>query len=603
MDSDACINHFQNFIKDNRLIAKSGVLEFDFQLLAKRNPKLSQKVLDDPENSLGYLSIAYKNIHEIEVDISPYNLPRSEEVPLKRLRAKHINKLLSVRAIIMSKSQVAPITISARFECPSCGNIQNVLQRGPKFREPSRCGCGRKGRFRLLEKEKVDFIHFSCEDLPENLKPSEQPGRLLCEAMGPIVKGEEMFPVAGRVLITGILEERPIQLRTGGQSTKSDFIFKILNMKNLELFSFDGAVTEEEADIHKVIRQSHNPAAIIRQAIFPDHVGDEAIIEAMIYQQFAGDSHNGTRDFFHILLVGEKALGKSAISQKAAQLNPISKFATGPDLSKVGLTIASVKDPYTKALIPQAGILPKANGGCAWIDEIEKLDDEHKKGLHTPMADGICYKNVAGIDTKLVSQTSILATANPKVVNSKDKVVNSKDKVVRFKVNLVDTLVSRFDLIFQMFDRQDPTLDGKIATSIFERTTSPSENTTCASNLTTCASNLTTLFSKSEEERVCIIKNYIYLCKNKKKSIPFSRRLGKHTTHWYISAREQARDVSWEHKSIDPRSLVGLIILARAIARAKWADSVTIDHFKLANRYFSAAGLSKEKEIPEETVE
>lgn len=45
---------------------------------------------------------------------------------------------------------------NARFECPSCGTIISVLQLSKKFREPSRCSCGRRGGFKNIDKEVVD---------------------------------------------------------------------------------------------------------------------------------------------------------------------------------------------------------------------------------------------------------------------------------------------------------------------------------------------------------------------------------------------------------------------------------------------------------------
>ena len=41
--------------------------------------------------------------------------------------------------------------IAGRYECPSCGNVLHILQNETKVREPSRCGCGRKGKFKLLD--------------------------------------------------------------------------------------------------------------------------------------------------------------------------------------------------------------------------------------------------------------------------------------------------------------------------------------------------------------------------------------------------------------------------------------------------------------------
>jgi len=45
---------------------------------------------------------------------------------------------------------------SARFECPSCGTIITVLQLDEKFREPTRCSCGRRGGFNVLSKELIE---------------------------------------------------------------------------------------------------------------------------------------------------------------------------------------------------------------------------------------------------------------------------------------------------------------------------------------------------------------------------------------------------------------------------------------------------------------
>jgi len=47
--------------------------------------------------------------------------------------------------------------IFCKFECPSCGNVLNTQSpfwnkkmRKVGIAEPTRCGCGRKGSFKLL---------------------------------------------------------------------------------------------------------------------------------------------------------------------------------------------------------------------------------------------------------------------------------------------------------------------------------------------------------------------------------------------------------------------------------------------------------------------
>ena len=55
------------------------------------------------------------------------------------------------------------IGILCKFECPSCGNV--ISKASPfwnsdvrkKLKEPTKCGCGRKGEFRLFDFERCEF--------------------------------------------------------------------------------------------------------------------------------------------------------------------------------------------------------------------------------------------------------------------------------------------------------------------------------------------------------------------------------------------------------------------------------------------------------------
>ena len=74
--------------------------------------------------------------------------------------------------------------ILTKFECPSCGNIihkrEVIVAQGKslKFTQPSKCGCGRVGDFRLLgyteqqvaifDKDKTVYV------LPNNLTDKEK---------------------------------------------------------------------------------------------------------------------------------------------------------------------------------------------------------------------------------------------------------------------------------------------------------------------------------------------------------------------------------------------------------------------------------------------
>jgi DNA replicative helicase MCM subunit Mcm2 (Cdc46/Mcm family) len=63
------------------------------------------------------------------------------------------------REVICSVSKVNKPYLkvkSAKFECPSCGSILSVIQIDEKFRQPSRCACGRRGGFKIISKELIE---------------------------------------------------------------------------------------------------------------------------------------------------------------------------------------------------------------------------------------------------------------------------------------------------------------------------------------------------------------------------------------------------------------------------------------------------------------
>lgn len=89
---------------------------------------------------------------------------------IEDLRTNHIGKTVSIIGILKDYSKVMTRTIKARFECPSCGTIISVMQLGDFLKEPTRCSCGRRGGFKLLDKDQVDFQILEISDDPERIE-------------------------------------------------------------------------------------------------------------------------------------------------------------------------------------------------------------------------------------------------------------------------------------------------------------------------------------------------------------------------------------------------------------------------------------------------
>jgi replicative DNA helicase Mcm len=105
-------------------------------------------------------------------------MPKSQEIKVRDIRAKHLDEIIVIEGIIRQASDVRPQVINAKFECPSCGTILSVLQLDTKFREPSRCACGRRGGFKVLSKEMVDTQRLVIEEPPDTLIGGQQPKRI-----------------------------------------------------------------------------------------------------------------------------------------------------------------------------------------------------------------------------------------------------------------------------------------------------------------------------------------------------------------------------------------------------------------------------------------
>jgi len=69
---------------------------------------------------------------------------------------KDIDKKIKINCSITEFNKPYLKVKNAKFECPSCGTVLSVLQLDNKFREPTRCGCGRRGGFRVLSKEVIE---------------------------------------------------------------------------------------------------------------------------------------------------------------------------------------------------------------------------------------------------------------------------------------------------------------------------------------------------------------------------------------------------------------------------------------------------------------
>lgn len=290
-----------------------AALIIDFSLLSKFDPEISESLLDDPDDLLKAGEMALHNLEvENELKLRVKNLPKTQKYLIRNIRSAHLNRFLAIEGIVRQASDVRPQVTSAKFECPSCGNTLTMLQLDTKFKEPSRCSCGRKGKFKLLSKDLVDAQRIVLEESPESLGGGDQPKRIAVFLKEDLVDPhmEKRTTPGSKVRILGQVREVPIFLNTGVQSTRFDIVIDSNMVVPIEE-SFD-EVKISKKDEKAIMRLKKDPHIFEKliKSVAPSIQGHEKIKEALVLQLLGGvrktrNDGTTTRGDLHLLLIGD----------------------------------------------------------------------------------------------------------------------------------------------------------------------------------------------------------------------------------------------------------------------------------------------------------
>jgi len=566
MEVDEQIKVFKEFIEQNYYpqlleIVRKGLkfMVLDFAELVKFNPDLAEEILESPEELIKAAEIAIKEFDlpkkVNKFNVRFYNLPHSQKIQISEIRSKHLMKFIWSEGIVRQKSDVRPHVTAAKFECPSCGNILNVLQLDKKFREPSRCGCGRKGKFKEISKELVDGQGLVLEESPDDLD-SSQPKRinvfLKDDLVSPI--SERRSSPGSRVRVYGWITEVPITLHSGGQSTKYDLIIEANFVEPLQDDSTNIKISDEEMKEMEEIAHSPNALQRIAQSLAPSIYGHDKIKEALVLQLAGGCRKvrpDGvvTRGDMHMLLIGDPGSGKSQLLKRITKVAPKSRFVSGKGASAAGLTASVVKDEFLGGWSLEAGTLVLANHGFAVIDELDKMTKEDRSSLHEALEQQTISIAKANIQATLRCETTVLAAANPKFgrFDPYDLIAN--------QINLPPTLINRFDLIFPVKDNPGREKDEKTASFILGLHKAPDK-----------------AVSEISSE---ILKKYFAHIRLKLQPVITDEAINE-IKDYYINMRNSAtNDEGIRSIPITARQLEGLVRLSEASAKVRFSEKVT----------------------------
>ncbi|MGB9675387.1 MAG: minichromosome maintenance protein MCM [Candidatus Nanoarchaeia archaeon] len=566
--TDETISKFRTFIEKfyyNELLTriKKGYssIYIDFAQLAKYAIDLAEQLLTNFQDTLQNIEEAIKQFEIPEakypIKVRFRNLPKSAFVRIRDIRSKHLGQVILTEGLIKQASDVRPKIVFATFACPNCGAQILVEQTGSKFREPISCSCGRKGKFKMVDKRLVDVQRLIVEETPESLEGGEQPKRMAVFLEDDLLdpKLEKKHYPGNKVMIIGVVKEVPITLKTGGISTTYELCIEANNIESIETEFEEIEISPEDERLIKELAAKPNIYEKLIASIAPSIYGYERIKEAIVLQLFGGvkkvrEDGTKTRGDIHIFLVGDPGSGKSELLRYVAALAPRARYVAGKGATAAGITASVVRDEFIKGWALEAGALVLANKGLCAIDELDKMSPEDTSAMHEALEQQTITIAKANIHATLRAETSILAAANPKFGRF------DPYEPIPKQIDLPPTLLNRFDLIFPIRDIPNVEQDEKIAQHILELSQSPD--------------------SKKPEISTDLLRKYIAYAKQK--CFPkLTQGAIEEIKQFYVTLRGTATKEESRIKAIpiSARQLEALVRLAEASARVRLSDKVT----------------------------
>ncbi len=450
-----------------------------FKKLIRHGFDFGNVMIDFPNEMFEAMRIALieKIDFPIDVDISGATVRIKEfgqnKISIHAFRETNIEQLVSVEGIVRKATNVEAIYAKTAYQCLRCGHVTLVPQSSiayveNRMEEPyGGCEeetCGKRGPFKIRNRLSsfVDFQRIQLQEPPETIQNGGQPQSLEVVIVGDIAG--DVVP-GNRIIITGILNAINLTNKDG-KTVACKYVLYANYIEHIDKGFQEVEISPDEE--REILEMSQDPDLFDKlvASVAPSIYGYEDIKLAILLQLFSGVPKitvdgSWLRGDIHIMLIGDPGIAKSQLLRYVLRIAPRANFSTGLGSTKAGLTASAVKDELKNgAWTIEAGVLPMTNEGIVCADEMDKMREEDRSGLHEAMEQQTVTISKAGLIMTLSAKCSVLAAANPKYGRF-DEYEGLADQI-----NMPPALLSRFDLIYVLQDKPNEALDTKIANHI-----------------------------------------------------------------------------------------------------------------------------------------